>query len=242
MTAPGSKRGLPACYVRPMLRRLEVANLARWRQDHGRYTSPHDAMTVAGHAIASLEGMRQRGRGRHPGLDLLTAEEFLALARLDLTDTDTMEIIREVTRSREGDKPFTMADAIAGAMLQLQREERTGLGITTIEAADEPAEARRARKAAEKRERDRERQRALRRQAGARTKGTRTTEQERPWEALGISRRTWFYRQSRQASTDCTSASPTSSRCTSASRASLKEGARRSSAIQSVAAHPGAAA
>lgn len=241
MSAASGKRGLPACYVRPMLRRQEVARLARWRRSAGRYTDPHAAMTVAGHAIASLEGMRQRSRSKHPGLDLLTAEDFLQLARLDLVEVDTIDIVHQVNRSREGDHPFVMTDIRAGELLELQREERTGLGITTIEAFDEPAEARRARKAIEKRERDRERQRTRRRQAGI-AKKAKDAEPERPWEALGISRRTWFYRQSRQMQIDCTPASRTSSPCTPASRTSLTEGLRRTGAIHSVQAHRGAAA
>lgn len=233
MAAAGGKRGMPACYVRPMLRRVEVVRLAIWRQDHRRYTSPHDALIVAGHAIASLEGMRLRGRPRHPGLDIMTAEEFLVHARLDLTVDDTIEIVHEVNRSRAGESPFVMTDVRAGELLELQREERTGLGITTMEAADEPTEERRARKAEEKRDRDRERQIARRRQAGIGPRPAQTTEMERPWEALGISRRTWFRRQKTTGSDVGTFASRTSVGGTAASRTSLLKGERRSSATSS---------
>lgn len=231
MPAGNGKRSFPACYVRPMLRRVEVERLAVWRQGCGRYTDPHAAMTVAGHAIASLEGMRLRNHPIHPGLDILTAEEFLKRARLDLTENDTMRIISEIHRSREGERPFVMTDVIAGHLLALQREERTNLDITTLEATDEPAEARRARKAAEKRTRDRERQQQLRRAAGAVPKPSVSAEKPRPWEAAGISRRTWFRRQKSAVEEVGTTASRTSARGTAASRTSIIEPPRFSSAI-----------
>lgn len=234
MPSGSGKRGLPACYVRPMLRRVEVERLALWRQGCGRYTDPHGAMTVAGHAIASLEGMRLKRLPRHPGLDILTAEEFLKRARLDLTENDTMRIISEIHRSREGERPFVMTDVIAGRLLELLREERTGLAITTLEAADESAEARRARKASEKRARDRERQQQVRRAAGAVPKPSVSAEKTRPWEAVGISRRTWFRRQKSADDEVGTAASRTSSRGTAASRTSIIEPPRFSSAIHAV--------
>jgi len=238
-----------------MLRRLEVVRWSIWRGGNGLSVDAHAALTVAGHAIASLEGMQQRGRPRHPGLDRLTANDFLETAQIQVAAGDVMRIVHEINRSREGENPFRISDTLAGQLLGLLRHERTGLGITTMEAVDEPAAQRKARVAAEKRKRD-----ALRRQAATDAKraaaGKPPLNRSQPavatqkeWEMLNMSRPK-YYRLKKAgrlpiaiAETE-TSVSRTSSDApseTPVSRASLHKGARRASLTPTDAAASGEA-
>lgn len=85
------------------------------------------------------------------------------------------------------------ADALAWR-LRLTREERRMLGITTIGAIDEGKAARTKRR----RDMDRARKAAQRKAAGAVPRGQYeggSIANARPWEAEGISRRTWYRRR-----------------------------------------------
>jgi hypothetical protein len=89
------------------------------------------------------------------------------------------------------------ADGVAG-LLTVTMEERTRLQLKTIGACD-VTKAERARLAKErKRQRDRERQALKRRAAGSPDRASHEAQSlsaSRPWEAEGISRRTWYRRR-----------------------------------------------
>lgn len=100
---------------------------------------------------------------------------------------------RQVIADGIGKQRNWKADALAWP-LRLTKEERTMLGITTIGAIDHGKAARRKRR----KDRDRERKQAKRRAAGALPRDeyeAGSTEKRRPWEAEGVSRRTWYRRR-----------------------------------------------
>jgi hypothetical protein len=80
-------------------------------------------------------------------------------------------------------------------MVNLTRIERDECGIKLIEAVDEPAEIRRERKAAAKREKNRMAQEASRRKRGmirrAEYEG-KSLSRTQPWKATGKSRATYY--------------------------------------------------
>lgn len=85
------------------------------------------------------------------------------------------------------------ADALAWR-LRLTMEQRTMLGITTIGAVDMNKGARTKRR----RQRDRERKTATRRAKGIKPRKAyegQSISKQKPWEAEGISRRTWYRRR-----------------------------------------------
>lgn len=86
----------------------------------------------------------------------------------------------------------------AAKMLCLSMNERTELGIKTIGACDLTKAKRTELMKERKRERDRQRQERIRRSEGRvdrKSHAAQTLAATQPWKALGISRRTWFYRQ-----------------------------------------------
>ena len=85
------------------------------------------------------------------------------------------------------------ADALAWR-LRLTMEQRTMLGITTIGAVDMNKGARTKRR----RQRDRDRKTTLRRAKGIKPRKVyeqQSVSRQKPWEAEGISRRTWYRRR-----------------------------------------------
>lgn len=204
MAGSGKRRGgLPGFYARPLKRLKEIQTLARWRQMVDGHTAPHRALAVAGHALAALEGMRRRNQPRHPGFDFSTADEFLDRAGLGLTARDIEDIVGAVGRARCCERPFVMTAVEAGRLLDLTRDERTNLGITTMEAIDEAPADRAARVAEWKRINDR-----IRRQEETDRKRaekglppldrTRTNSPApKPWEALGMTKATYYRRKAK---------------------------------------------
>jgi hypothetical protein len=95
-------------------------------------------------------------------------------------------------------KPYRFtADAI-GKLMGLKDEERSALGITTIGAIDRDKKQRERDRAEAKLRRDRERALGKRRQRGVRPRSEylrKSLSQTKPWEAEGISRRTWERRR-----------------------------------------------
>lgn len=97
------------------------------------------------------------------------------------------------------------ADAVA-KMLMVTMADRSKLGLRTIGACDMTTAERKDLAKANKRERDKNRQECKRRNLGMvdrKSQQAHTLAATKPWEAEGISRRTWFYRQKR----DCTATS-----------------------------------
>jgi hypothetical protein len=89
------------------------------------------------------------------------------------------------------------ADTLAERM-NLTWKERERLGIKTIGAVDVPKAERERRRHQRKRSRDRTRREQRRRAKGAEPRSrylAKALAQTRPWEALGISRRSWYRRR-----------------------------------------------
>jgi len=87
-----------------------------------------------------------------------------------------------------------------GKLLNLTSNERAYLKITTIGACDLTKAQRACRRRQRKRERDRERAARLRREQGALSRAeylASCLSKQRPWEAEGITRRTWERRRRR---------------------------------------------
>jgi hypothetical protein len=82
-----------------------------------------------------------------------------------------------------------------GQLIGLTRETRQRLKLWSFEAVDETAEQRRARKADERKARDREAKRSKRRSTPREKSAART----KPWDALKISRPTYYRRLKRPA-------------------------------------------
>jgi hypothetical protein len=103
-----------------------------------------------------------------------------------------------IARAIAAAKPWT-ADQLAWRY-RVTKEERTMLGLTTIGAIYHGKRAR----AKRRKERDRQRKAAARRAAGAMTRGqyeASALTRAKPWEAEGISRRTWYRRRARGTDT-----------------------------------------
>jgi hypothetical protein len=197
---PRSKK--KTVYTLALRRIADIRNLLLWRQSVG---LSDEIILLAGPSIHALAGMNERLPHRqiqrkHEGLDVERALDFLASIhpinrRALYADIQDMMIAYDWRPDPE--QPFTPSATHVGHALSLTRDERENLELWTMEAIDEPTEARKARKAAEKREADRLRQRAKRRAAAAREGriiGGPTLEDQAPWIALGISRRTYFRR------------------------------------------------
>lgn len=206
---PRSKK--KTVYTLALRRLADLRHLLRWRQSVGlAIPTPEEIICLAGPSIHALSGMKEwfphrQTQRKHEGLDLPRAVDFIASIYRGFQGVDRQEIEAELSEAMRAydwrpdpEQPFTPSAAYVGLALSVTRDERANLELYTMEAIDEPAEARKARKAAEKREADRLRQRAKRRMAAAREArivGGRTLEDQAPWLALGISRRTYFRRK-----------------------------------------------
>ncbi|MBY5365896.1 hypothetical protein ACIPSK_03490 [Rhizobium sp. LARHSG275] len=103
---------------------------------------------------------------------------------------DMEEVIYERTKVRFSD---LSADAL-GHALYLSYAERSALDIRTIGAFDVPKRKREKLQKEKRRQRDRSRKEEQRRAVGARSRAdylAHSLSAARPWEAFGISRRTW---------------------------------------------------
>lgn len=102
----------------------------------------------------------------------------------------------EIGSQRERRKRMIGADAVA-KLLFVTMDERTALGLKTIGACDRSTEDRKKLARDTKRARDRAAKEKARREQGrvARTSyEAASTSQLKPWEAEGVSRRTWYRR------------------------------------------------
>jgi hypothetical protein len=96
------------------------------------------------------------------------------------------------------------ADGAAG-LIRLTWADRVRLDIRTIGACDVPKGERVKLAKERKRERDRNRQEAKRREDGRKDRKSHaasTIAALKPWEAEGVSRRTWFYRKAKAGCTE----------------------------------------
>lgn len=199
-------------FVLSMLRLKELSRLLAHRLADGEPIDFDAAVTVAAFSIEALRGMPQR-RGKHPGLDAESVNQWLRGVRIFATLEEIGDVIGPLDCRPDPKSPFRLNAAIAGHMIALTRAERTKLRITTMEAQDESTEARKARKAAEKREADRDRARLKRRAKAAkegRITGGPTIGDRKPWVAEGVSRATWYRQKSRQNETKIETETPPS--------------------------------
>src|SRR4051794_15050308 len=89
------------------------------------------------------------------------------------------------------------ADGVA-RLLYVSHAERERLGLKTIGACDVAKQQRLQMVADKKRERDRKRAAEKRKAAGAKSRNSyqcQSLSRSKPWEAEGMSRRTWYRRQ-----------------------------------------------
>lgn len=106
------------------------------------------------------------------------------------TDADLVPIIAEAAKRRR----MMRADGIAG-LLHVTMAERLALKLKTIGAADMKKSARTKFMKGRKKERDRKRREQERRAAGMKDRESYVAQSistAKPWEALGMSRRTWY--------------------------------------------------
>lgn len=106
---------------------------------------------------------------------------------------DIADIVAEACRRRR----MMRADGVAGLLL-VTMEERTRLRLKTIGACDMSTDDRKGLARDKKRERDRKRQAALRAPAIRQNRQSyeaQSAERLKPWEASGMSRRTWYRRR-----------------------------------------------
>lgn len=196
--------------MRPSMRHANVKWFSDKQKPRGRrqrLASPQQIVSLRLHELARLFGSRYRtmvlpddDAGRddiEPVIHHLAAlrqparraEQWLRLWAPWLTIAEQHTIITEAIA---GARPWT-ADQLAWRY-RVTREERTMLGLTTIGAIDYGKAARTKRR----RDRDKSRKAAARRAAGIKPRReyeASAIERAKPWEAEGISRRTWYRRR-----------------------------------------------
>lgn len=172
-------------------RRGELARLAEaWAADGVVPIGSDRVALVAGNALLFLH--RQDLRAAHV-VDLLGGLIDEAAARWAVARCQ-----REYAEKLLG-YPL-LPGSVAGEYLALDREERRALDIRTMAAVNERRDEREAAALDQKRARDRVAKRRIRAEAGAKTR-TGNVSVERPWEAEGISRRTWYRKRSAERGT-----------------------------------------
>jgi hypothetical protein len=105
---------------------------------------------------------------------------------------ESYRLVESVLRKPEYMRKVKAADL--GARLNLTWEERQTLAIRTIAPADLTPEEFEERRKERRREKERDRKRRKRRNAGIKSRAT-SIARLKPWERLGISRRTWYRRR-----------------------------------------------
>ena len=110
------------------------------------------------------------------------------------------DVIRPILNDLVGRKYDMKADEVA-RLLHVKLGERDRLGLKLIGACDVTTRVRKAIAKSRKRERDKQRQADKRRLRGCECRATANSIAKlKPWEAEGISRRTWFRRRGTKAS------------------------------------------
>jgi hypothetical protein len=176
----------------------DILALCRYRWEQDGYCNDPDTIAWA---LAVTLGVADRSPmllGRHarvwPGLDHLTLREHVVKAGLGhLTDDRLSDIMQGVVDgwAKYGRKP--VSPTRMGHCLQLTGAERRACKIKTIDAIDESKAERRAKAVDKKRERNREADRRRRAAQGAKPQA-HSKARLKPWEALGMSKPT-FYRK-----------------------------------------------
>jgi hypothetical protein len=183
-------------------RKADLVRLYEWRLAQGEIIEGSDRMaliTVAADVLVNWEPFKRRkdggvylsSMGRRQA-ETATVERFL-----DWFWHDDPGLISYALREREAaGRSYTHEEA--GHRLNLLPMEADALSVGSMHPKGETFLERRERQRANKRRRDRERRAAQRRAAGARPRGESLSTQK-PWEALGISRRTWERRRAKES-------------------------------------------
>jgi len=157
--------------------------------------------------LAAMLGCGKHGRywvGRYPsewhGLDILTLADAVRRAGLGPIDDDVLaSVMARVAGWQKVNGSHIISGKRLGEILSVTAAERETLRLWAIDAVDEPKADRAARKTAERRAWDNERKRRDREtQESYVTRDAYESEslsRTKPWEALGISRRTWERRR-----------------------------------------------
>ena len=174
-------------------RRNEIVNLAKHRAALGIGLNPGAFTFALAQTLASAPAGKYRIKSRfvtYHGLDRASLARALYDAGIGQVGCDDDLIDRALAKIEPG---RAMGSDTAGRLLKLTAEERELLSIRTIEAIDESRLDREGRRREERRARDA----ARKRQARARTCRPReeylaaSLSARKPWEAMGISRRTY---------------------------------------------------
>lgn len=177
-------------------RRNEVINLSKHRAAHRLYVDQNRFLFVIAQALASAEPGRFRVKNRFVtwhGLDrvsLARAAADAGLGQLGSDDPLIDWVLSKVAHAK------VMGADTAGHLLALTAEERDLLSIRTMEAIDEPKARREARRREEKRIRERQRKRQSRGRKPRSEYEAGSLSKAQPWVEMGISRRTYYRRQS----------------------------------------------
>lgn len=190
------------------IRLAELKRLATWRrsQRHVMPAEPWAFALTASLAVADAGRIPTRSR-RQPfvawsGLTEETAEAAMVACGFRESEFDFVDIARAVEAARRWQSVHPghrLPPAKCAEILGVSAVERDNLDLRTIDAVDEPRSARRARKADEKRKRDRETARAKRGRVPREIWLAARLSASKPWEAEGVSRRTWERRRARVA-------------------------------------------
>lgn len=112
------------------------------------------------------------------------------------------EVFEPVRRAIEG-RRYNLNMVDAGALLRLTFDERQRLKIRTMWAADLPIDEQQSAVREAKNKRDRDRLNAKREGKHKPRNEWLAEHNQRPWEAEGIKKRAWYYRQNRQIAQVC---------------------------------------
>lgn len=189
LTAPERRRA----WIGATRRRNELINLAKHRNANGGRIDHPMFIFVMAQALASAPPGKYRVKNRivtWHGLDRLSLAKTVLEAGIGQLGCDDDLIERALSRVNSG--PAIGSDT-AGRLLNLTAEERDLLSVRTMEAIDESRTDREARRSEERRLRDAERKRRAR---AGRCKPrvewlAACLTASKPWEAMGVTRRTY---------------------------------------------------
>lgn len=191
---------------RAAIRLAELIRLAQGRRGSGLLVDPHlFAWTMAatlGSVAAGPYKIPNRQRFlRWHGLDVESLRHVVARAELgEFQDAELATIIHSVEKWHVARGPGLQRSTFIGDHLQVTAAEREAFSLRTIEACDESREERQLRQAEARRVRDAERKRAERGRVPRPLYEANSVSSQRPWEAAGCSRST-FYRRHREGET-----------------------------------------
>lgn len=194
--APQAPRQYPKRWMLAAVRRRQIIRLVEHRRAAGVAPPVRGTMIVAADCLADLEGWPVPPFGNpHLGLHPIPVRQMADDLQFAIPDDLVDEAIEVIADMRKHGGNLSSDEA--GRLVGLNRSEREACRVWLLDAAEEPREARKARKAAEKRDRDRERNRAKRdqrRAAAGLSPIDRSTSPppRKEWEMLNLSRPTYF--------------------------------------------------